>query len=72
MWLKDAVCVGQKAWTSVDTSTEVVALINAASCDSYTGGTYTDWRLPTVQELQSLVHYNYYSPAMSNAVGNEK
>jgi hypothetical protein len=72
MWLKDADCVGQRAWTDVDTSTEVVALINGASCDGYTGGTYTDWRLPTVQELQSLVHYGYYNPAMSNAAGDEQ
>jgi hypothetical protein len=74
MWLKDADCVGQQAWTNVDTSAEVVGLINAASpdCADYMDDTYTDWRLPTIQELQSLVHYDYSSPAMSNAVGNSK
>jgi hypothetical protein len=53
MWLKDADCVGQQVWGNVNASAEVVALINGASCDGYTVGTCTDWRLPTVKELQS-------------------
>jgi hypothetical protein len=72
IWLKDADCVGQQQQTDVDTSAEVVTLVNAASCDGYTMGTFNDWRLPTIQELQSLVHYSYFSPAMSNATGNAK
>jgi len=72
MWLKDANCVGKQAWADVDTSVKVVDLINGASCDNYTDNTHTDWRLPTVQELQSLVHYTYLNPAMSNAAGTEK
>jgi hypothetical protein len=72
MWLKDTDCVGKKAWADVDTSAKVVALINGKHCDDYTNDTHTDWRLPTVQELQSLVHYGYSSPAMSNAAGTEK
>ncbi len=54
IWLQDADCVGQQAWTNVDTSAEVVALINAASCENYTASTFSDWRLPTAQELQSV------------------
>ena len=72
MWLKDADCVGTRAWADVDTSSELVTLINGVSCDNYTDDTHTDWRLPTIQELQSLVHYTYVSPAMSNAAGTEK
>jgi hypothetical protein len=72
IWLKDADCVGQQAWTDVDTSAKVVALIDAASCDNYTASTFNDWRLPTIQELASLVHYGYSSPAISNTTGNAK
>jgi hypothetical protein len=72
IWLQDADCVGQQAWANVDTSAKVVALINGASCDNYTASTFNDWRLPTIQELQSVVDYNYSSPAMSNAVGDVK
>jgi hypothetical protein len=71
IWLQDASCVGQQVWTDVDTSAKVVALIDAASCDNYTA-TFNDWRLPTVQELGSLVHYGYSSPALSNTTGDAK
>lgn len=30
---------------------------------------WDDWRLPNVKELQSLIHYKYYSPALSNSTG---
>ena len=29
----------------------------------------TDWRLPNVMELQSLIHYGYYDPALPNTEG---
>jgi len=32
----------------------------------------TDWRLPTVRELQSLINYNYNNPALSNAAATAK
>lgn len=31
-----------------------------------------DWRLPNVNELQSLCHYGYSNPALSNTVGDGK
>ena len=31
-----------------------------------------DWRLPSVKELQSLIDYAYYTPALSNAAGTGK
>ncbi|WP_069472838.1 Lcl C-terminal domain-containing protein [Candidatus Marithrix sp. Canyon 246] len=71
IWLKDADCVGQRVWADVDTSAEVVTLINAASCDNYTAS-FNDWRLPTIQELASLVHYGYYNPAISNFAGDSQ
>ena len=72
IWLQDADCVGQQTWANVDTSAEVVALINGASCENYTASTFNDWRLPTIQELQSVLDYNYGNPAISNARGDAK
>ena len=63
MWLKDADCVGSGPWNPGTTSVQQrVADLNAgtpaAVCQDYTNGTYTDWRLPTVQEFVSLMQYS--------------
>jgi len=51
-----------------------VAGINAGSYNcgdtSATGNTHqTDWRLPNIRELSSLVNYAFFNPAISNAAG---
>ncbi len=46
---------------------------NNASGDTSNGGSHqTDWRLPNVRELQSLIHYGVFSPALPNTAGTAK
>ncbi|MDM8544153.1 DUF1566 domain-containing protein [Desulfococcaceae bacterium HSG9] len=69
MWLQDANCIS-KQWTDVDTSAKVTNLVDTALpvCANYTA-VYSDWRLPTLRELQSLVYYGDYDPAVPNTAG---
>jgi hypothetical protein len=53
MWTKDANIYGTRDWTQ--------ALSDCASCME---GSYDDWRLPNVRELQSLVDYGLCEPAL--------
>jgi hypothetical protein len=52
MWTKDANMYGQRTWAD--------ALSDCASC---TEGGHSDWRLPNVRELHSLIDYGRYNPA---------
>jgi len=73
MWLKDANCPNTiRPWQRG--LTDVVELnaggkMNNRACKDYSGTPYSDWRLPTVTELQSLIHFGYSDPALSNAAG---
>lgn len=53
MWMQEAY-MSEGPWTA--------ALSACASCDE---GGYSDWRLPNVKELQSLIDYGQYEPALS-------
>jgi hypothetical protein len=53
MWTKNADMYGQRTWAE--------ALSDCAGC---TEGGYNDWRLPNVRELQSLIDYGQYDPAL--------
>jgi hypothetical protein len=57
IWLKDANCPGEeKVWQG---ALDWVALLNttAIACTDYTAMTFTDWRLPNIRELTSLIDY---------------
>jgi Ni/Co efflux regulator RcnB len=71
IWLKNANCGGAMNWQD---ALNFVAGINDGSNDcgdtSKRGTHRTDWRLPNVRELQSLVDYGTYNPALPGNVGN--
>jgi hypothetical protein len=53
MWTKNANIWGGVTWnTAVD------------NCEGYSLAGYSDWRLPNVQELQSLMDYGRSNPAL--------
>jgi hypothetical protein len=76
IWLENAHCPK----TTRDFETAILADIsslnssgkmNTFDCgDTSNGGSHqTDWRLPNVRELHSLVHYGFRDPAVSNTAG---
>lgn len=72
IWLKNANCSGGISWQG---ALDFVAGINngtynCGDSSGQKGSHQTDWRLPNIKELLSLVNYAFYSPAISNAAGN--
>jgi hypothetical protein len=82
MWLKDANCIaswypgfdnddvpgdGEVEWQH---ALDFVEGINDGSY-SNCGGTqpYTDWRVPNIRELHSLIHYGFLQPAVPCTAG---
>lgn len=59
MWAKDANDNGTMTWADAIDYANDLSLGNAGC-----GGAHTDWRLPNVRELQSLVDYGNYNPAL--------
>ncbi|MGR3220228.1 MAG: Lcl domain-containing protein, partial [Candidatus Anammoxibacter sp.] len=57
MWLKDASCLGTKAWMeAIDAIAELNTTPGSFDCREYTAN-YTDWRLSNRKEIRSLVNY---------------
>jgi len=75
IWLKKADCAfaGRTWQQSLDDvmSLNATGTMNGHDCgDESNHGTHqTDWRLPNIRELTSLVHYGFFQPALSNPAG---
>jgi len=59
MWAKDANYNGTKTWDDAIDYANNLSL-GSEGC----GASYTDWRLPNVKELQSLIGFGSSSPAL--------
>lgn len=66
IWLKDANCFGGRIWTQALSDANGLA---SGSCGLSDGSAAGDWRLPTINELQSLIHHEYHSPALPDTAG---
>jgi hypothetical protein len=59
MWAKNAnLGNGYKNWS------EAISYANSLSLGSECGTPHTDWRLPNIKELQSLIDFGNYGPAL--------
>jgi len=61
VWLKDGGCLETAFW---ETSFQIVGELNdgkECGCREYVTGSYTDWRLPNVRELFSLIDFSRWS-----------
>jgi len=76
IWLKNANCSVAQATSQQDALLKVASLnatgkMNDNDCGdgSKAGGHQTDWRLPNIKELESLINYGFVNPAFSGASG---
>ncbi|MEO5335037.1 MAG: DUF1566 domain-containing protein [Magnetococcus sp. YQC-5] len=63
VWMKNANCFGQQTWANA--FVKVAGLnLSKETCTGYTNGTYTDWRVPNVRELSSLIDRSNIGPPL--------
>jgi len=62
VWLKDAGCLGTALWAQALTAANALASGQCSLADNSTAGT---WRLPNINELESLIDVSASSPALS-------
>jgi hypothetical protein len=66
VWLRNANCFGTQTWVNALNGANMLA---NGSCGLTDGSMAGDWRLPHIHELHSLIDFEYYNPALSNAAG---
>jgi hypothetical protein len=77
IWLANANCTdlpgtdanGKANWSTAKTA---ASGLTGGTCGLPNEFKANDWRLPSVNELQSLAHYGFYDPAVPNTVGTAK
>ncbi len=69
IWLKNADCFGAREWS---TAIGDANNLNNSECGLTDGSSEGDWRLPNAQEMQSLVDFAVFAPAVSNTAGSGK
>jgi hypothetical protein len=60
-WLRDANCFGTRTW---DQALADVGALADGSCGLTDGSAAGDWSLPNVKELQSLIDFSQFGPAL--------
>lgn len=63
IWLQQANCFGFKTWAEALTSANDLA---EGTCGLTDGSIAQDWRLPNRRELESLIDYGQFNPALPN------
>lgn len=66
MWLKDAMCLSSANWTNSLNNVQKLNSGQDLGCYDYTPGTYSDWRMPNVAELLSLMDLSQSAPALTS------
>jgi hypothetical protein len=68
VWLRNANCasISPAIWATALTNANTLA---SGACGLTDGSVAGQWRLPSLKELQSLVDYEYWYPALSNTEG---
>ncbi len=61
IWMQDAGTLGAKNWNDALTAANNLASGSGGLSDGSQAG---DWRLPNLRELQSLIDYEQYNPAL--------
>jgi len=81
IWLQNANCTATINGIDPTASSNKLTWQNAmdwsaglasGTCGLTDGSAAGQWRLPTVKELQSLIHFGYFNPALSNDAGTAK
>jgi hypothetical protein len=75
IWLQDTACTDLPGLSGSDSAAWETALwavdsLASGTCSLTDGSAAGDWRLPTINELQSLSNYEWDQPTLSNAVGD--
>jgi len=67
IWMKNAECFGGWGALAWSIALEKIVDLNDGTedwCPDYVSGTFNDWRLPTINELESLIDYGRSNPSL--------